>query len=139
MTKRILSLIGLTVLMVLLTGALSAAAPTPATTITLVQGLPPVMNVGETYTVIVEADSDQQFLFAQALPSFQFVGKGVVAVQGGDHAGRGTHATLQVTFLAKSSTAGFPEGVAPVSVVVGVRYSGGFVAVQRYDFMVRVP
>ena len=52
----------------------------------------------------------------QALPSFQFPGKGVVAVQGGDHAGSGTSATLEVTFKAKSSTAEFPNGgFAPVT------------------------
>ena len=123
-----------------MTGVLTAAAPVPVTTITLEEGLPAVMNVGETHTVVVHVDSDQEFLFAQALPSFQFVGKGVVAVQGGDHEGRNTSATLEITFKAKSSTANFPGGgVAPVSVVVGVRYAGGYVAVQRYDFAVQVP
>ena len=140
MLKRILSFIGLMALMVLMTGVLTAAAPVPVTTITLEEGLPAVMNVGETHTVVVHVDSDQEFLFAQALPSFQFVGKGVVAVQGGDHEGRNTSATLEITFKAKSSTANFPGGgVAPVSVVVGVRYAGGYVAVQRYDFTVQVP
>lgn len=140
MLKGILSFIRLTALVVLLTGALTAAAPVPVTTFTLVEGLPAVMNVGETHTVTVHVDSDQEFLFAQALPSFQFVGKGVVAVQGGDHVGRDTSATLNLTFKAKSSTANFPGGgVAPVSVVVGVRYAGGYIAVQRYDFTVQVP
>ena len=140
MPKRILSFIGLVALMVLLTGALTAAAPVPVTTFTLEEGLPAVMNVGETHTVVVQVASDQEFLFAQALPSFQFVGKGVVAVQGGDHEGQNTSATLEITFKAKSSTATFPSGgVAPVSVVVGVRYAGGYVAVQRYDFTVQVP
>ena len=147
MLKRFYSLIGLTALMVLMTGILTAAASVPATTFTLVgDGLPAVMNVGETHTVTVHVDSDQEFLFAQALPSFRFVGKGVVAVQGGDHFGRNTSATLSLTFKAKSSTANFPGttdcpggGVAPVSVVVGVRYPGGYVAVQRYDFCVQVP
>jgi hypothetical protein len=146
MSKRFLSFIGLVALMVLMTGVLSAAAPTPVTTFTLVDGLPAVMNVGDTATVTVHVDSDQEFLFVQALPSFQFVGKGVVAVQGGDHEGRDTTATVQVTFKAKSSTADFPAtttcpsgGVAPVSVVVGVRYPGGYVAVERYDFCVQVP
>jgi hypothetical protein len=97
------------------------------------------MNVGDTYTVIVEVESDQEFLIAQALPSFQFVGKGVVAVRGGDHSGRGTSARLEVTFQAKSSTAQFPEGVAPVYVVVGARYSGGYVASERFLFNVTVP
>jgi hypothetical protein len=145
MSKRILSFIGLMALMVLMTGVLTAAAPVPVTTFTLEEGLPAVMNVGETHTVTVHVDSDQEFIFAQALPSEYFPGRGVVAAQG-DHAGQNTKATLEITFTAKGSTADFPAtvyspngGVAPVSVVVGVRYKGGYVAVQRYDFTVQVP
>jgi hypothetical protein len=140
MSKRFFSLIGLVALMVLLTGVLTAAAPVPVTTFTLVQGnMPSVMNVGDTYTVVVHVDSNQQFTSAQAMPDFQYAGKGVVAVQGGDRAGSGTSATLEVTFKAKSSTAKMPGGVVPVSVVVGVRYGGGYVVVQQYDFTVQVP
>jgi len=140
MSKRIFSLLGLMALMVLLTGVLTAAAPMPVPTFTLVQGnMPSVMQVGDTYTVIVQVDSDQKFTSAQAMPDFQYAGKGVVAVQGGDRAGSGTSATLEVTFKAKSPTAKMPGGVVPVSVVVGVRYGGGYVVVQRYDFTVQVP
>lgn len=140
MSKRIISMIGLLALMGLMTGLLTSAAPLPVTTFDLVQGLPSMMNVGDTYTVIVEVESDQQFISATALPSFQFPGKGVVAVQGGDRAGSGTSATLEVTFKAKSSTAEFPNGgAAPVHVVVGVRYMGGFVEVRDFLFTVTVP
>ena len=139
MSKRIFSLMGLVALMVLMTGVLTAAAPVPVTTFNLVQGLPSVMNVGETYTVVVEVASDQQFTSVQAMPDFQYAGKGVVAVQGGDRSGSGTAATLEVTFKAKSSTTRMPGGVVTVSVVVGVRYGGGYVAVQQYDFTVQVP
>jgi hypothetical protein len=97
------------------------------------------MNVGETYTVVVEVASDQQFTSVQAMPDFQYAGKGVVAVQGGDRSGSGTAAALEVTFKAKSSTTRMPGGVVPVSVIVGVRYGGGYVAVQQYDFTVQVP
>jgi hypothetical protein len=134
--KRPLSIVLLALLSI---GLLSAAAPTPVTTFTLVQELPSVMNVGDEYTVIVQVDSDQEFLSATALPSFQFPGKGVVAVQGGDRAGRGTSALLEVTFKAKSDTARMENGVAPVHVVVGVRYGAGYVAVQEYIFNVAVP
>ena len=58
---------------------------------------------------------------------------------GGDRAGRGTSATLEVTFEAKGSTEKMEGGVAPVHVVVGVRYPGGYVAVQDYTFEVKVP
>ncbi len=139
MTKKIISLIGLSALLILLTGALTAASPTPNVTFTLVSGLPTTMNVGDTATVVVQVTSDQQFNFAQMLPSFQFPGKGVIAVRGGDHAGSGTSATLQITFKAKSSTASFPGGVAPVSVVAGARFQGGYTASQRFDFTVAVP
>jgi hypothetical protein len=139
MSKRIISIIGLLAVLALLMGTLTAAAPLPVTTFTLVQGLPSTMNVGDTYTVIVHVESDQEFLIAQALPSFQFVGKGVVAVRGGDHSGRGTSATLEITYQAKSSTAQFPDGVAPVYFVAGARYSGGYVASERFLFNVTVP
>jgi hypothetical protein len=137
--KRLFSLFSLTILLILMTGILTAAAPLPVTTFTLVKGLPSTMNVGDTYTVIVEVVSDPEFLIAQALPSFQFVGKGVVAVRGGDHSGRGTFARLEITYQAKSSTAQFPDGVAPVYFVAGARYSGGYVASERFLFNVTVP
>lgn len=134
--KRFFSFLVISILTVSL---LSAAAPAPSTTFTLVQGLPASMNVGETYTVIVQVTSDQQFISAQALPSFQYPGKGVVAVHGGSHVGSGTSATLAVMFKAKSSTAQMPGGAAPVYVMVGVRYGGGYVDVQEYLFYVTVP
>jgi hypothetical protein len=138
--KRIFPNIFLMLVTVLTAGVTTAAAPMHEPMIVLVDGLPSTMNVGETHTVVVQVDSDQEFISAMALPSFQFPGKGVVAVQGGDHAGRGTSATLEVTFKAKSSTTNFPTGgFAPVHVVVGVRYAGGLVAVQDYLFNVTVP
>jgi len=134
--KKILSVFCLTIVIVSL---LTAAAPLPNTTFTLVQDLPSVMNVGDTATVTVQVESEQPFLFAQALPSFQYVGKGVVAVQGGDHAGRGNSATLSITFEAKSPTAKMPDNIAPVHFMGGVRYPDGYVAVQDYLFNVTVP
>lgn len=136
MSKRIFSMICLTALTV---GLLTAAAPVPNTTITLGQGLPSIMNVGDVYTVVVQIDSDQEFISATALPSFQYAGKGVVAVQGGDRAGRGSSATLEVMFKAKGPTTKMLDGVAPVYVVVGVRYGGGYVAVEQFIFNVMVP
>jgi hypothetical protein len=97
------------------------------------------MVVGERVTLEVYVTSDQPFLGVQAMPSFAYPGKGVVAVQGGDRATGGTSAHLKLTFQAKSSTARMENGVAPVYVVVGVRYPGGYVAVQEYLFNVAVP
>jgi hypothetical protein len=138
--KRIFPKIVLMLVIVLLSSFITAAAPLPVTTFTLVQGLPSTMNVGETFTVIVEVESDVPFIFAQALPAMQFPGRGVVGAVG-DHVGQGTTATLEVTFTAKESTSDFPNspGYSPVSVTVGVRYPGGYVVAQRYDFVVTVP
>lgn len=133
--KRFFPVLVLTLVMVLL---VTAANPMPQTTFTLVQGLPATMQVGDTYTVVVQVNSDQQFISATALPSFQYAGKGVVALQGGDRSGRGTSSTLAVTFKAKSPTTRMEGGVALVYVVVGVRYGGGYVAVQEYVFPVAV-
>ena len=137
--KKIFSYLSLTFLLVLTTGLLTAAAPVPNVTFDLVQGLPLTMNVGETSTVIVKVTSDTPFLFAQALPSMFYPGRGVVAAAG-DHVGAGTTALLEVPFTAKNSTDAFANapGYAPVSVVVGVRYPGGYVVSQRYDFVVTV-
>jgi hypothetical protein len=135
--KRLFSAL---VLVLLIIGFLTAEAPLPYTTFTPVgDGLPAVMNVGDQYTVVVEVTSDQPFLLAQAMPSFAYPGKGVVAVQGGDRSGGGTTATLEITYEAKSSTAKMDGGQAPVHAVIGVRYPGGYTAVKDYVFYVTVP
>lgn len=127
------------VLVLITLGLLAAANPVPRPTITLVQGLPEAMNVGDVRTVIVEVTSAQEFTLVQALPSFAYPGKGVVAIQGGDQAVRGTHARIEIPFQAKSSTARMQGGAATVDVVVGVRYPGGTLSVQEYSFTVMVP
>lgn len=48
------------------------------------------------------------------------------------------NATLFVTFKAKSVTAKMPGGVVPVSVIVGVRYGGGYVYVDQSTINVQV-
>jgi len=124
-------------LSIVLAASLSAAT-VPSPIIKLESGLPKVIEVGESYTVVIKVVSDQPFIWAMALPDLQYPGKGVIA-QGGDHANRGTRARLEVTFTAKSSTAEMPGGVAPVAVVVGVRYANGCVVPERFDFTVAVP
>ena len=49
--KKLFSYVGLALIMVLMTGLLTAAAPLPSVTFDLVKGLPETMNIGETYTV----------------------------------------------------------------------------------------
>ena len=136
--KRLFSYFGLALLMVLMTGVLTAAAPAPNVTFTLVQGLPETMHVGDTYTVVVNVTSDLPFNSVQSMPDPQYPGKGVVPVQGGDHAGAGTSATVEVTFTAKSLPSKLPDGKDIMSVVVGVRYKGGVVASEVFPFEVTI-
>jgi len=123
----------------LATSVAAAPAPQPPNvTFTLVQGLPAVMQVGESYTVEIQMTSDMPFAAATALPTAYYPGRYVVAAQG-DHDRQGTTATFHVTFTAKGSTSQLPGGVAPVAVVAGAHYQGGFVASQQFDFLVAVP
>jgi hypothetical protein len=139
MSKRFLSVLGLTVVLILMAGILTAAAPAPLTTFTLVSGLPATMQVGESYPVVIQVTSDQPFILAQAMPTEFFPGRAVVANQG-DHASSGTSALLTVMFTAKDSTLTAKYGGAvPVSVIAGVRYQGGVIMTQRFDFFVTVP
>ena len=137
--KKFFFYVGLALMMVLMTGVLSAMTPAPDVTFELVQGLPSTMNVGDTYTVVVAVTSEVPFTTVQAMPDPQYPGKGVVPVQGGDHVNGGTSATVEVTFTAKSDTSRMPDGEDVMAVVVGVRYKGGVVVVKNYDFKVSVP
>jgi len=139
--KKVLSYFILALMMVLMTGVLTAAAPTPNVNFELVQGLPSTMNVGETYTAIVKVTSDTEFNWVAARPSFQFPGKGVVAGQGngGERTGSGTEALLEVTYVAKADTSQFPNGEDIVYLVVGARFKGGYVASEQFTFNVTVP
>ncbi len=136
--KRSFSYFGLALLIVLMTGALTAAAPMPKVQFKLVSGLPSTMHVGDTYTVVVDVTSDVPFNSVQAMPDPQYPGKGVVPVQGGDHAGPGTSATVEVTFTAKSAPERLPGGKDVMAVVVGVRYKGGVVVGEEFPFEVTV-
>lgn len=137
--KKLLSYVGLALMMVLMTGVLTAAAPAPNVEIELVSGLPETMNIGESYTVVVNVTSDVPFNAVQAMPDPQYPGKGVVPVKGGDHAGAGTSATVEVTFTAKTDTSKMPDGVDVMAVVVGIRYKGGVVVGEVFPFYVSVP
>jgi hypothetical protein len=112
--------------------------PPPPVTIQLVNGLPATMLVGQSYTVTVRVTSPQAFKSAQAMPDDAFPGKGVVA-RGGARAGTGTVAMLNVTFIAKGSTASLPDGKDQVAVLAGARFANGQTVSQRFDFTVAVP
>jgi hypothetical protein len=136
---------GLALMMVLMTGVLTAAVPAPNVTFEVLSGeFPETMQVGDTHTFILKVTSDIPFNGVQAMPDLQYPGKGVVHVQGGDHA-RGEcsetecTATVELTFTAKTDTSKMPDGKDLGTVVVGVRYKGGVVVGQFYPFEVSVP
>jgi hypothetical protein len=108
------------------------------------------LEVGESYTFDVEVTSSEEFLLAMATTDACYPGRGVFW-HGNDRAHRAASATLHLTIKGKSPTADLPEtydcpepgaswpaGVAPVSIVAGVRFKGGLVVAERFDFAVRV-
>ena len=145
MRKRTQILFFVIVLFSFLTIAAGPNPPQPAYSITLVTGLPDVMQVGETYVVEVQVTSDIPFNYAMAMPDMFYPGRYVVA-HGPDRSGKGTEATLYVPFTAKGSTLGLPAmpelGLtadrAPVAVAVGVRYKQGVVVSDWFYFDVMV-
>ena len=118
-----------------------AAAPTPPpvpnVTFTVITPLPDTMVVGQTYDFVVQITSDTPFISASAMPDMFFPGRYVTA-HGVSRTSAGTSATLTVTWTAKASTANLPGGVAPVAVVAGLRFQGGVVVGQRFDYNVSV-
>jgi len=133
----------------LLFGVASATAAS-APTVTLLNELPTHLAVGESYTVDIQVTSDEPFILALAMHDSYYPGRGVF-FNTSDRAHRATYALLHMTVTGKNSTADleavtdwpgtedWPVGVAPLAIVVGVRYQGGEICVQRFDFAVTVP
>ena len=139
MTIRFVRSIFLALVLILVT---VAAAPTPPpapnVTFTVITPLPDTMTVGQSYDFVVQITSDTPFISATAMPDMFFPGRYVTA-HGASRSGAGTSATLIVTWTAKASTTGLPGGVAPLAIVAGLRFQGGVVVAQRYDYNVSVP
>ncbi|MBN1565833.1 MAG: hypothetical protein JXA10_18465 [Anaerolineae bacterium] len=134
--KKSLSSLILLVLLVTLVVPASAEGPT-VTFVNPVPGDVLTLAVGESYTLEVHVSSDVAFIRAQmALDQF-YPGRYVTA-NGMVGAHKGTEATMQITLTGKGATAELPGGIAPVSLIVGVRYQGGNVVVETYDFGVIV-
>lgn len=130
------------------------AAPAPRFSIKLLN--PPKhgvleLDVGESYTFYIEVKSDTPFIRAMALTDAYYPGRGVFW-NGSDGQAQATEALLELTMTGKASTADlwavcdwpepgvcWPEGVAPVGLAVGVRFGGGVVIAERFDFAVVVP
>lgn len=147
--KKSVAVCTLVLAVVLLFGVASAVAAS-APTITLLNDLPTHLAVGESYTIDIQVTSDEPFIYALAMKDSYYPGRGVF-FNTSDRAHQTTYAVLHMTVTGKNSTADleavtdwpetedWPAGVAPLSIVVGVRYHGGEVFVQRFNFAVTVP
>jgi hypothetical protein len=109
------------------------------------------LEVGETHTFEIRVKQGDPFVLAMAMPDAYYPGRSIIW-HGNDIVYHDDSALLQLTMKATSSTADleavsewpepgteWPEGVAPVSIVVGVRFVGGAVLSERFDFYVVVP
>jgi hypothetical protein len=132
-------------LLALIVGLLSASAPiqmvkaSPSVEIS-VTNLPSddlVLGVGESQTFTIDITSSDHFILAMVMTDMYYPGRGVFW-HGSDRAIHSDLAVLHLTITGKESTASLPGGVAPVAIVAGVRYQGGVVYSERFDFNVRV-
>jgi len=109
------------------------------------------LAVGETHTFEIKVKRGDAFVLAMAMPDAYYPGRSIIW-HGNDVVHRDDSGLLQLTMTATSSTADleavsgwpepgtdWPEGVAPVSIVAGVRFVGGGVLSERFDFYVVVP
>lgn len=148
--KTVLRMIGAVALVVVLASPASRVAAQPVVTFTLLTPLPTHLAVGETYTIQVQITTDEPFLLAMAMSDEYYPGRGIF-FHGIDIAPQATEAVLQLELTGKASTADllavqdwpatedWPAGVAPASVVAGVRFQQGEVVSQRFNFAVAVP
>lgn len=151
--KRLLTILAIVFLAAMLTLG-SAAAYAPAVSFK-VRGLPPggllVLPVGESHPFEIGVNSNEPFTAAVAMTDQYYPGRGVFW-HDSDRAVRDTSATLHLTITGKNATTDlpavcdwpepgdcWPKGVAPVSIVVGVRYPGGVTISERFPFAVQVP
>lgn len=108
------------------------------------------LDVGESHTFEIHITSSEPFNLAMVMVDEYYPGRSVFSTK--DQAHGGTEATLYVTLTGKSSTADlwavcdwpepgicWPDGVAPISLATGVRFEGGGVAAERFNFAVVVP
>ena len=148
--KTALGKISIVALAIVLACAASLAIAQPVVTFKLLTRLPTQLAVGESYTIQVRVTSHEPFLIAMAMSDEYYPGRGIFFA-GIDMVTQATEAILRLEVTGKNSTADlpavqdwpttedWPAGVAPASVVVGVRYEGGQVVSQRFNFVVEVP
>lgn len=152
--KKLLIVASLLVVLFLLLG-ISSLQATESVRIKLLnpppKNKPLELDVGESYTFDILVTSTEPFAVALAMPDAYYPGRGVYW-HARDRAAQSTSALLHLTMTGKDSTADlaavcdwpepgdcWPEGVAPVSIVVGARFSGGLVYTEAFPFAVKVP
>ena len=153
--KRVFRTISVVVAIALLT-CMASSAMAAGTQIKLIKPPPGgrlELEVGESRTFDIRITGGTPFVLAIAVPDAYYPGRAIIW-NGNDVARHDDSATLQLTMTAKGSTADlaqvygwpdpedtecWPEGVAPVSIVAGVRYTNGVVISERFDFYVVVP
>lgn len=125
------------------------AESVPTVTFTLLTPLPSMLDVGETAVIGVHVESSEPFLMAIALSDAYYPGRGV-RFDGSAAATRTTEADLFLTITGTQPTGAlpavqdwpadedWPEGVAPLAVRVGARFTGGYVASTSFLFSVAV-
>ncbi len=109
------------------------------------------LAVGETHTFEIKVKQGDAFVMAMAMPDAYYPGRSIIW-HGNDVVHRDDSGLLQLTMTGTSSTGElaqvcdwpepdvcWPPGVAPVSIVAGVRFVGGGVLTERFDFYVVVP
>jgi hypothetical protein len=152
--KKLLAVSSVFVLVALLVCALGVQAQeVPDVRFKLVKKPPGgtlTLPVGESYTFEIQITSSEPFNLAMVMVDEYYPGRSVFSTK--DQASGGTEATLYVTLTGKSSTADlwsicgwpdtgicWPDGVAPISLATGVRFTGGGIAAERFNFAVVVP
>ena len=108
------------------------------------------LAVGESHIFEIHITSSEPFNLAMVMVDEYYPGRSIFSTH--DQATGGTEATLTVTLTGKMSTTGlwaicdwpgdgicWPEDVAPISLATGVRFPGGGVAAERFNFAVVVP
>ena len=153
--KRLLIVFTLVFALLPMSAPVSSVEAAPAaTTIELLN--PPrsgllELAVDESYTFDILITSDEPFVGAVAMTDSYYPGRGVFW-HGTDRVNRSTSAVLHLTITGKESTADllavcdwpepgvcWPAGVAPVSIVAGMRYQGGATISEQFAFAVRAP
>ncbi len=153
--KKVFGAVSVMILLTLLLSAWLPAGADPAETYVKLLNPPKkgvlYLEVGQSKTFYIEVKSEVPYLFAAAKVDQYYPGRGI-HTPGGDQAGQGTEALLEITITGKNSTADlpavsgwpwegeyWPAGVAPVAIVGGMRYDGGEVYAEYFPFMVIVP